>query len=202
MRIVSTLLVSVVAASAALFTGEARADDAFSSDVGTYARGEARAASGRIGLGALSLAGGTAEVATGTAFGRGFGYSLLAGGGLQLAIGAYDLAGVARWSADLGAGGTGAGDGVRLERTRRVLRVRQAIAASLVVAGGLTAYFATASDGVRGAGLGVALESGMLLLGDVFAERRGERFAEGLRRLQVGVAPSASGGAVWIGARY
>jgi len=171
MRALSIVMFSFLAFSSAAAHAE-------ESPERTYASAEARAAAGRIGIGALSIGGGAVALSRGTAFGTSFGVPTLAGGALQISLGTYDF----------------------VVRTRQPLRLVQGIEASLLVGGGLTAYFGSGSDGARGFGLGLALQSGLALLADVLAERRADRYAEALRRVRVGVTTTPSGGAMWIGA--
>jgi hypothetical protein len=195
----------VVGASLATSPRDARAEgEPIDADARVFAGAETRTGAARLALGAASIGGGAFALSQGTAFGRGFSAPLFAGGVVQLAFGVDGLlSGAAdrrRADAAYSDSSWAVGEGGRIETTLDRLRVRQAIEASLFAVGGLTAFFGNGNDAVRGFGLGLGLESAILLAGDVFAGRRADRYAEALGRFRIGAAPTRSGAVLVLAA--
>jgi hypothetical protein len=187
-----------------LAPGIARADDdddaRLRDGVHTYANSRLREATGLLVAGAGSATGGGLSLAQGGRFEQALGVPLIAGGAFEIGLGSSLLASAIGWES--GAAST-VGDAsyrqselARLDAMRARARVTEAIEATVVGAGVLTAYFGGGNDIVRGAGVGVAIDAVVLLAADVLGTYRADGYAAALRGTTLSASPDRRGGFV------
>jgi hypothetical protein len=183
-------------------------------DLHAYYAGERTEAVLFVGLGALSVAGGSALVARGGSFSRGFGWSAISLGALEV-VGAAGYAFVvqgeiADWSARLARDPTSYkhDEAEHIHgTTSRFASYRLGEAAVLLGGLGVAAYgFASKRDAWQGAGLGVAAQAAVLLTFDTFGQSRARWYEERLHRFEPQMALEVGGaGRPWgvgLGGRF
>ncbi len=176
-----------------------------------YFRGEKREGPFFFGAGVLSLAAGGVFTGVGNELLRGMAYPMFGIGLLQVVVGAVVYlrtdAQVRRLDAELAAspGELKLNELYRMRRVNAQFRILKYVEAGLLLAGVVTTAVGAGvdQDTVKGIGIGLAVESGIMLTLDHLAHRRGIAYERALEAFQVAIAPAPGGGAVAaVGGRF
>ena len=196
MRALAAPAALALAAAVTLLSPRALADDDGLRDgVRSYGESRWRQGAGLALAGAGSMVGGGLALGDGSRFGGAFGTTVLAGGALELGLGAGVLLSTAGWqsgtaralsSGDASAGPSELGWVEGASARRRVTEVAEA---TVLTGGLLTSYFGSSSDAARGVGLGLAIDAAVLLAADVIGGMRADGYAAALRSAGFAVSP-------------
>jgi hypothetical protein len=213
-KLIVTVAAVAAAAGVVVCPRAARADEndgRLRYEMESYDRGKTGESLAYLASGVVSLGAGGASLAAGDPLYRGLSVPLLAGGAVELTTGTVLYLRTARFHADAeDALARGDYEAFRAREMDRVSASRHGLGAATVLetvlfaGGGALAYF---SGGVgmetwRGLGYGCAVEGAAMLVLDVLAATRAQRYADALAASGVGVRAGQAGAEITFQRRF